>query len=60
MKALNRPTVIEELGPEVKLGVQDGFSNLDVSVRTKEVFNGASRFADSVCIGVLSASIDRL
>ena len=40
----------------MKLGVQDGFSDLDVSGRTRGVFNGASRFADSVWIGVLFAT----
>ncbi len=30
MEALNGQTAIEELGSEVKLGVQDGFSDLDV------------------------------
>jgi hypothetical protein len=45
-----------KLGSEVKLGVQDGFSDLDVSGRTRGVFSGASRFAGSAWIGVLSAT----
>ncbi len=45
---------VEGLGSELRLGVQEGFSDLDVSERTRGAFKAAGRLADSIWIGVLS------
>ncbi len=52
---------VEELGSELRLGVQEGFSDLDVSERTRGTVKAAGRLADVIWIGVLSVGgVDHL
>jgi hypothetical protein len=52
---------VEELGSELRLGVQEGFSDLDASERTRGTVKAAGRLADAIWIGVLSVGgVDHL